>query len=399
MSRIKTNPTHPLMGRSRIFIIICLLIVILFHVQSSIQLDSCQPHKLETSFNRTDLWKYRNTVTGEWYHWNINFEKASATFSWPMKWLNKEPTSYLGVIIYLATARDTRELNQSFIEISRLFKMSGRPVVIFHEGDFDDEKIQLSLAQTLQAHIPLAFERIQFSNEYASMKLEHNFPISYLHMCRFFTLMIFNHPVMNLFSAFLRLDSHSYIFSPAMIDDPFELMEAKQLEYAFIMTNIESSRYDRGLWPFFERFLRRYCLKKSSTIKAIQTSLLGDYSEDIIFTNFALTNVSLWKENKLIQSFLNSIDLDGGIYRYRWGDAPIHTLTLAQFVDPSKIARLRYFGYWHRREYVCATGTTNRACDEQVAKYKNNTNIKYLLYQDGCFRPRRKICHYYQEIN
>ncbi|CAF1582296.1 unnamed protein product [Adineta steineri] len=100
-----------------------------------------------------------------------------------------------------------------------------------------------------------------------------------------------------------------------------------------------------------------------------------------------------------MRAWLHLVDRNGGIYRYRWGDAPIHTLALTQFLQRNEIVRLRYFGYFHRREYVCANGTEEQLCKQEVKSFLTNPHVQYLNYDDGC-HPSSKIplCHYYPEI-
>lgn len=65
------------------------------------------------------------------------------------------------MIVYLASVKDMLNLTVSLLSLRQnLFKP--RPVVIFHEGDFNDEKIQLALANTLGSNISLGFEQIRF---------------------------------------------------------------------------------------------------------------------------------------------------------------------------------------------------------------------------------------------
>ncbi|CAF4649539.1 unnamed protein product, partial [Rotaria sp. Silwood2] len=81
--------------------------------------------------------------------------------AWKVKWYNRAPENSLGVIIYLTEIGQLSHLNISLLSLRRyLFKP--RPIVIFHEGDFDDVNIQLALASILGSNMPLGFEHIRF---------------------------------------------------------------------------------------------------------------------------------------------------------------------------------------------------------------------------------------------
>ncbi|CAF4752983.1 unnamed protein product, partial [Rotaria sp. Silwood1] len=292
-------------------------------------------------------------------------------------------TSYLGVIVYLTTTNELNPLKTSLTQLSRLLSNNPRPVVIFHEGDFDADDIQKSLSNILGNHTPLGFERIRFSNHLIQPRPvgNHRWPLKYTDMCRFFTLMLVNHPLLTLFTYYWRLDAHSYIFGPKPIEDPFEMMQKRQIQYAFIMASEEADYYAVGLWSFFHEFLDNRCLKPSIALRQTQTDLFGNYSLYIIFTNFAIANVSLFRDHSLIRAWLHAVDRNGGIYRYRWGDAPIHTLILTQFLSQNHIVRLRYFGYMHQREYICADGIKGEVCKAQGNVHMTSNTVP--IYRQG----------------
>ncbi|CAF1404179.1 unnamed protein product [Adineta steineri] len=351
------------------------------------------------TFSR-DPWRYQNTITGQWHHWQTLHKNHTNTLKWPVNWLNLSPPSYLGVIVYLTKKDEIDSLRISLAQLSFLLSNNPRPVVIFHEGDFDNNQTQQSLAQILGSRTPLAFERIDFSKKSVGPPpVNPTIPRSYFDMCRFFTLMLPNHPLLSLFTFYWRLDSHSYIFGPQPIKDPFELMEEQQIQYAFIMVNEEAEQYATGLWSLFQTFLTDHHLEPSAAFHKTQTNQSSEYSRVVIFTNFAIARVSLFRDHELMRAWLQIVDRNGGIYRYRWGDAPIHTLALTQFLQRNEIVRLRYFGYFHRREYVCANGTQEQLCKQEVKPFLTNPHVQYLNYDDGC-HPSSKIplCHYYPEI-
>jgi hypothetical protein len=382
------------------FIIINGLLIIIF-ISKNFQSPKCLSINPDNEIiDRQDEWKYQNSITGEWYHWRTVYKKQNNDTKWRVKWLNTAPTSSLGVIVYLTTRDGIDSLNRSLIQLSLLLINNPRPVVIFHEGDFIDSNIQQSLAQTLGSRTPLAFERIQFSNSSNRPKSVHRrYALSYFHMCRFFTLMLPNHPLLTLFTFYWRLDAHSYIFGPKPIEDPFEIMQKRHIQYAFAMVNEEGEGYATGLWSLFHSFLTHHCLKSSKALRKTQTGWFGGYSLSIVFTNFAIANVSLFRDHSLVRAWLHRVERDGGIYRFRWGDAPIHTLAVTQFLERDQVVRFRYFGYMHRTEYVCPSGIEGDLCKQQVQPLLTSSDVKYEIYEDGCWpSSKNPLCHYYPEI-
>ena len=368
----------------------CFAVVIHQYSPSSI----CIPLPInEQRVDDQENWKYQNSITGEWFIWN----SSNQQHQWTVKWLNSHPTSSLGVIVYLTARYEIGSLNQSLVQLSRLLTNNPRPVVIFHEGDLTDDDLQQSFARTIGPRFPLAFERIQFGSRVQTISKVAT--LGYLHMCRFFTLMLPNHPLLTLFTFYWRMDAHSFIFAPNPIRDPFEIMQNRHSQLAYVMANEDDIRYVADLWSFFQQFLRDHCLKPSKTVRQTQTTLFGGYSFAIIFTNFAIANVSIFRDHPMIRTWLKSVDRNGGIYRHRWGDAPLHTLAITQFLTRNDIVRFRYFGYMHRQEYVCAHGTRDKQCQEQAQPFRTDPSVEYRNYDDGCFpSTRNPLCHYYPEI-
>lgn len=377
------------------------IFIFVLYIHRDSFLPACAPKNPDHDFfDRQDEWKYQNGITGQWYHWRTMHKKEDNDTIWQTKWLNTGPISSLGVIVYLATRGDIGSLEISFKQLSYLLSKKPRPVVIFHEGDLGDDDIQQHLAEKLGPYTPLGFERIQFFNSSnGPWSLRHRIRSKYVDMCRFFTLMLPHHPLLTLFTYYWRLDAHSYIFNSKPIQDPFDLMKEQKIQFGFIMVNEDGEKYVHYLWSIFLKFLKENCLKLSHASYQTQTTLLGQYSYAIIFTNFAIANVSLFRDHKLMQIWLQKVDRYGGIYRHRWGDAPIHTLALTQLIPREQIVRFRYFGYMHRREYVCAYGIDRNACKEQVKPFLTNSSMKYRHYNDGCWpSTENPLCYYYREI-
>ncbi|CAF3960565.1 unnamed protein product [Rotaria sordida] len=288
------------------FIIGCSFFLTKFNL-NDLLLPICLPQNPDNEIvDRQDEWQYQNSITGQWYHWRTVYKRQNNPTEWRVNWLNVAPKSYLGVIVYLATYGEFKSLQTSLAQLSR---------------DLSANDIQQSLAQTLGNHTPLTFERIKFSNSPIQPGRAHRrWSPKYFHMCRFFTLMLPNHPLLTLFSFYWRLDTHSYIFGQKSIEDPFDIMQKRKIQYAFTMANIDDELHTEGLWSIFHEFLKEHCLKPSINFRKTQT-----------------TNVSLFRDHSLIRAWLHKVDRNGGIYRHRWGDAPIHTLILTQLISRNQL--------------------------------------------------------------
>jgi len=68
------------------------------------------------------------------------------------------------------------------------------------------------------------------------------------------------------------------------------------------------------------------------------------------YNNFEVVDLAFQRSQF---EFLDWIDKNGGIYRHRWGDAIIRTLTVYLFSNSSRIRFYDNIGYHHYRRYRC----------------------------------------------
>ena len=81
-------------------------------------------------------------------------------------------------------------------------------------------------------------------------------------------------------------------------------------------------------------------------LNAFNEAMLYDLPSKVFFTNFFVTRLGFWRQSH-VQHFLQSIDDSGNIYKHRWGDAPIHYVTLSLFADSCSVLPLCDVTYKH----------------------------------------------------
>ena len=118
-------------------------------------------------------------------------------------------------------------------------------------------------------------------------------------------------------------------------------MEEKKTEYGFRAMSHESKRMSRGLaeaakyWLVSEdqtaTFLLEMCKPRS-----MQGLSSAGWSYDIFYNNFFVTRIGFWMQPH-IQGWLRHLERLNGYHKFRWGDAPVHTLTLGMFADKATV--------------------------------------------------------------
>lgn len=213
------------------------------------------------------------------------------------------------------------------------------PVIIFYEGEITDAmKVKAnSLSRSF------FFQKVNFSvPDFIKGDLNYDvcYPghVGYRHMCRFHSLLVFEHPIMQGLEWYWRVDDDSAIFHE--IDyDIFKYMKMRDFKIGYTIINKE---YLPCL-PYFRSNVSKYVQDRG-----IDKKLLDAWPEDRqIYTNFEIGSISFWK-SKPVWDFLNYIDNVGGIYYYRWGDAPIKSHAVALFLPENKRHLFKDIFYVHQ---------------------------------------------------
>ena len=159
-----------------------------------------------------------------------------------------------------------------------------------------------------------------------------------------------------------RLDDDSMILSPINFD-VFGRMRSKNIVYGFNMRSCDFEPCVRGLVNTTRAFLAksRYtpawfqelngpgrcgkCCDRPSSCNCCYPNLCFFYN------NFEISRVALWRSVEY-QSFMAHIEESMGIFKYRWGDAPIKTIGVSLFVPKSQIHKFSDIAYKHAIFYV-----------------------------------------------
>jgi len=177
----------------------------------------------------------------------------------------------------------------------------------------------------------ILFDLAQFVNRDAksnNMKLPHPsdcrryFSAGYCDMCMFFSVDVFNHPLMKGHEYIVRLDTDSFILntSKRFIKD----LDNLDVDYAYIAGTIQKE--DKGVSVGFGQHIYQFVENNMGRIEfsgnwyeLCQEATRSPY---IYYTNFEVIKIS-WAKRSAYYELAESIKGTGGIYRYRWGDALI----------------------------------------------------------------------------
>eukprot|EP00966_Prymnesium_polylepis_P089015 2060238-Prymnesium_polylepis.1 len=109
------------------------------------------------------------------------------------------------------------------------------------------------------------------------------------------------------------------------------LFAALSADYAYGLETVESHRETIDTFtPWMSDYLSATGL--TPTIPPLPT-------DKIFFTNLFVARISWWSQPS-VGGFLRVVDASGGVYRHRWGDAPIQTAALRLFGSAASLHHL-----------------------------------------------------------
>lgn len=281
-------------------------------------------------------------------------------------------------IVYLASPRgfmieghNRQDVLRASISIVRKV-LPNIPVIVFHE-DYTEEDIQ-----RLPAGI--VYERVSFKGFESIYNPTLPSSYGYLMMCRFFSGILQQHPRLQSYTHYIRLDDDSYFLQPYPTESQFYALLHHDYLYRALFREVKNQQ---SLYNFTMKFIRQF-VKSSLDIINIEQSLIakrfitknGEYTGLAPYNNFHLSSLRLWN-HPIVRRYIEALDSSGGVLRNGWLDANIHAMII--FVFPYIIPNVSAipcttFGYRHNH-HVCQLGSVNAVCDMSVPFYPKDDDM------------------------
>lgn len=254
------------------------------------------------------------------------------------------------------------------------------PVIIFHEGDYDNEGQQdiiNSIRSSCRDLVSFqALEKGDFTipSHIDKTKLRRVLEIKppptpywrndkYRMMCRWWMMEFMKY--VRGYDYVMRLDDDSLIEEPIK-EDLFVWMKEKELNYASNLLHADCGICCYGMKEFFEREypdrkdvianmfipqevpMRSVTLHPFRTLLSITQSPLPEIGETqtvwmpiMYYNNFFITRTAFW-ETPEMKEVLEKIDKNGSIFYFRWGDAPLQSILAMLHSKPEQISKASF---------------------------------------------------------
>ncbi|KAK9771360.1 putative Glycolipid 2-alpha-mannosyltransferase [Seiridium cardinale] len=200
--------------------------------------------------------------------------------------------------------------------------------------------------------------------------LPHAGSEGYHHMCRFYSGKFYQLEALKKYKWYWRLEP-DVDFTCAITYDPFVEMAKHNKVYGFTIALWEVGSTCPSLFREVADWKEMHNLPTNNLWRAmVQASWMpypfrkflnflasrdrhGDpWSLCHYWSNFEIADMDLFR-GQAYQDFFEYLDKKGGFYFERWGDAAVHSLAVAMFVDPKKVHHFEDFGYRHDLLYQC----------------------------------------------
>jgi Mannosyltransferase len=297
-------------------------------------------------------------------------------------------------IVYLAqnTAKDVHYGRDSRTMLERSLRLLYKnynnkwkyPVLIFHEGDFD----ALAQEEVRDGRDEIEFHQVifkipDFLNPAEIPTLwDGHIPMGVRHMCRFYSLQIFD--ILNDlgYDWFFRLDDDSFIHTEISYD-LFEYMETHGHEYGYRVDIKDPQRVCYGFSDAVLAYLKAERITPETFLDHFKPSreinnehfsitgrlknVVGNFIDRLstkinydlnawpptsewdrwgYYNNFFITKIDFWLRPD-VQSFLHHFDRIGCAYKYRWSDLIIQTAAVQIFLAADKVYKFTDWTYEH----------------------------------------------------
>lgn len=200
--------------------------------------------------------------------------------------------------------------------------------------------------------------------------------LSYHNMCRFFSGYFFDHELVKKYDYYWRIEPDVNFFCN-MNYDPFQYLRETNKKYGFVMIIKEFMETIPTLWKVTVDFLEKN--RNMLGDNQILSFILDEkkkYNGCHFWSNFEIASFEFFR-SPVYRKYFEFLDRSGGFYYERWGDAPVHTIALALFLDKSQIHFFDDIGYKHSLYQYCPKSPSRAVSCKCSSKDNQDTVYPY----------------------
>ncbi|KAI1616039.1 glycosyltransferase family 15 protein [Exophiala viscosa] len=212
--------------------------------------------------------------------------------------------------------------------------------------------------------------------------------LSYHAMIRWNSGFFYNHPALADYQYYWRVEPDVHFFCDIPYD-PFAFLAENELVYGFNMDILDDARSFAGLWVVIRDFVAANpdLIHPDADLEWLLDPATGlDYNNCQFFSNFEIGSLDFFRAEPN-RKFFEWLDRSGGFYYSRFGDAPVHTLSLALFAPKDAVWFFRDIGYQHDIARHCPPPGQGRMCSCEPTGLDENF-YKLVPMESPQLKPR-----------
>ncbi|KAJ2778598.1 alpha-1,2-mannosyltransferase ktr1, partial [Coemansia javaensis] len=277
-----------------------------------------------------------------------------------------QPRPVRAAFVVLARNSELHALRASIRQLEDQFNARHHyPYVFLNNEPFSDEfKQAMEWATTGDCHfglvpydhwsVPPWVDRIRAMRARVAMAATVPYGGSESYRKMFESGFFYRHPLLDDFDYYWRVEP-GVEFTCRIPYDPFQYMADNSKLYGFAISLREFPATVRSLWSVTNAFRAAYPehVSANNTLRWLMTPA-GDYNMCHFWSNFEIAALAFFRSPQY-RAYFDFLDRAGGFFLERWGDAPVHTLAAAMFLDKSQVHYFGDIGYHHPPFQNCPT--------------------------------------------
>eukprot|EP00892_Ulva_mutabilis_P007266 jgi/Ulvmu1/4911/UM201_0003.1 len=262
------------------------------------------------------------------------------------------------VIVILARNEEADALTVTIANFEEMFNSRySYPYVFLNDvpftQDFKAAMVEVASGLCTFATIPREYWEVpQWINhsrvEEGMQKMEkdgviYGSSLSYRSMCRFNSGFFFRMPELAKYDYYWRLEP-GVRFLCHIRFDPFQYIRTHRIKYSFVIMLPEIAKTVPQLFQLTTQYQRSHQLPHDHLDRFRNHHLKWNLCH--YWSNFEIADLNFFRSEQYIDYF-NYLDKTGGFFYHRYGDAPVHSLATALFLDPGEVHFFDEIGYEH----------------------------------------------------
>ncbi|AMD21543.1 HFL313Cp [Eremothecium sinecaudum] len=315
-----------------------------------------------------DVWIPSDTVKGS----TLRYHLAPSS---PRKYKEREKATF----VTLARNGDLYSLLPAILNMEDRFnKKFQYDWVFLNDEEFSDEfkrvtsalvsgEAKYGLVPESQWSFPSWIDQeraAEVRKEMQEQRVIYGDSITYRYMCRYESGFFYRHPLLMDYDWYWRVEPDVKFYCD--IDyDVFKFMRQNGKKYGFAISIHEYELTVKTLWDSVTKFLKEYpqYLHPNNMLNFISDDEGSSYNMCHFWSNFEVGSLDFWR-GEAYSKFFDFLDHEGGFFYERWGDAPVHSIAAALFLDRNEIHHFNDIGYYHPPFTQCPI-------EEKVRKGRN----------------------------